>query len=153
MGDTALQVVLWGVQSSDWLAMSGLDRSVFEKPMNVMEIAKLHRDANVFSVMATTDVEGHCLVGYLTYVRKRRSIQVIRVAVDPGCQRQGVATALIRKVERLYPNRDRVIVDVPEDELACQLWLRSCGYHARIVNRPKSTFYRFSYYLACSLSS
>ena len=144
---TTIQVHLWDARPNDYHGMAAVERDVFEHPYGTSDFIRIHRNAHVYTLVATIDPGGNQVVGYLTYQRKKRSIQVTRIAVSPPYQRQGVGTQLLKKVERMYSKRDRIFVDVPEEDLRCQLWLRSCGYFAVVRNVRGRVVYRFSMYL------
>jgi len=50
------------------------------------------------------------LAGLLSYEREGTSVEICRVAVDPGCFRQGIGGALLQYLEDMYPDADRFYV-------------------------------------------
>lgn len=90
------------------------------------------------------------IVGYFGYELGKKSLEVIRLMVHPGYRRQGVASAMLSKLKsKLTPcRRTGLQIDVPEEELASQLLLKSHDFLAtRIIEQDEKTYYRFKYKL------
>jgi ribosomal protein S18 acetylase RimI-like enzyme len=78
-------------------------------------------------------VDGGVPVGYCAIGMYREAYEITRIAVLPDLQRRGIGRILIDDVRaRLHgqkKNRRKLIVaGVPEEDLATQLFFRSCGF-------------------------
>jgi len=82
---------------------------------------------------------GDKVLGFVVYELHKRRLEVLRLGVLPGYRRQGVATALVRKLlSKLSEHRrDRVLLDCPERALGAQLFLRTQGFKARFLRRGR----------------
>jgi ribosomal protein S18 acetylase RimI-like enzyme len=80
------------------------------------------------SVVAMVAEINACAVGWLVYAIEADRLRVLRIAVKPAVRRQGIGTRLLSRLRsRLWERRPEAHIDVPEENLGAQLWLKSCG--------------------------
>lgn len=113
--------------------LTHLDARAGHGPLASLVPAALKQEG-LLVVVATYD---SATTGLLAYRPRRGYLEVVRVAVLPERQRQGVGAALLRRVFGFLKgmDRDRLVANVPDDNLAAQLWLKACGFVALRVNR------------------
>lgn len=72
------------------------------------------------------------VLGFMFYVLTKTYIDLIKFAVHPAFRRERVGSQVVAKlVEKLAAGRRaRIQADVPESDLAAQLFFRSCGFRA-----------------------
>lgn len=71
------------------------------------------------------------ILGYSIHEMVHGGYGLIRLAVDPACQRRGVGRALVNRVmSKLTPDRPRLVASVPDVCLAGHCLLRSAGMRA-----------------------
>lgn len=92
------------------------------------------------------------VVGVMAYRILRDRFEVLHLAVHAECWGGGIGRRLLDRVQgKLGPSRDRVTLDVPDDFLGTQLFLRACGFRATGVDRDGAGYgrdlYRFEHRL------
>lgn len=72
------------------------------------------------------------LVASVMYKLRRRAIQLLRLAVDPDYQRQGIGKAIIERLlsKASAPPRNKIAGWVHERNLPAQLFFRAVGFQA-----------------------
>lgn len=92
------------------------------------------------------------IVGYMVYELRRRSLDVLALAVDPGCRRCGVGRAMVDKLKsKLGADRRWFLrFEVEDRALDAHLFLRSMGCRAYRVVRdahedPSVDMYKFQF--------
>ena len=131
--------------------MLGISDASFDNGWTEDYFLNAMRQRNVFGQVAECNDR---ILGYVLYVLHQRSLHILNLAVHPDCRKQGVGRQLLDKLtSKLRPEyRTRVTVDVPESNLGCHLFLRSCGFRAAKVLRgyfdeTSEDGYRFVYTL------
>jgi ribosomal-protein-alanine N-acetyltransferase len=129
----ARRSVRW-VMRQDLPAILEIERASFPDPWDEGRLVEVLRRQNVAALAA--DSVGR-VVGYLVYELAPGGIEVLRLAVDPDCRRQGVGRQLLAKlVPKLHPHRRRQIgLHVRETNLAGQHFLAAGGFRATGVVR------------------
>ena len=86
------------------------------------------------------------VVGFMVYALHRTSLNVLRFAVDPACQRQGIGTAMVaRLIDKLNrQRRTRIEIDVPDHLLPMHCFLREMGF---VATPSAEDCYRFEWSL------
>ena len=79
--------------------------------------------------------------GFMIYELRESYLKVLSFAVHPEWQRSGCGAAMIGKLKSKLscPRKRKIVIDVPEERLPMQVFLRSQGFRARAANG----FYRF----------
>ena len=85
--------------------------------------------------MAAFDTASGEVLGFAIYQMHEDCYELLNIAVDPLCQRQGVGRALIERIaEKLDPEyRDRIICDVGYEHLAAIRFFRGVGFRSMRV--------------------
>jgi ribosomal-protein-alanine N-acetyltransferase len=87
------------------------------------------------AMVAEAGPEGR-VVGFLLYQNHRGSIEILNVAVHDNVRRRGVATQLIDRLKaKLGPKRDRITLEISEQNLEGQLFFKANGFLATKVIR------------------
>lgn len=76
------------------------------------------------------------VVGFMIYVLKPTSLELINFAVHPGHRRRGVGATLVRKLTSKLTGskRHELVVRISESNLEGQVFLRSQGFLATAVD-------------------
>ena len=79
-------------------------------------------------VAVVAEAEGR-VAGYCVYRLKKRSLELVRMAVLPGRRRHGIGAAMMARLAGKLAEHKRTSLEalVPERMLEAQLFLRSCG--------------------------
>lgn len=103
--------------------------------------------AKVVEILGGGDPE---IAGYVIYQLRKKSIEIIHLAVHPKYRRAGIGRLMLTKIYdgMLKTKRDRIFLYIQETSVATQLWLRACGYRAdKVVHDmycdSKDDAYRF----------
>src|SRR3954464_14081522 len=78
------------------------------------------------------EVDG-TVVGHLVFRTDAEGLTLLNLAVAPYWRRQGIAAAMLHRLDEKQPARVRAVV--PESNLPVQLLLRHAGYQAVRVRR------------------
>lgn len=104
------------------------DEAFGDDAWNRVALEGLITSRNTAGIIAEVD---SVAVGFLVYEIHREHFEIKRVAVRPFYRRKGVASLLVDKViERTSYQRPVVLVEVPEDLLASQLFFSASGFFA-----------------------
>jgi [ribosomal protein S18]-alanine N-acetyltransferase len=108
--------------------------------MGEEEILANMRRPNVIGMVAE---RGQCVRGHVLYRLERSRLVLIDLAVNPADRRLGVGAAMIDKLKgKLRPDRrNRIALDVHEDNLPLQLFLKAQGFVAESVDRENETYH------------
>jgi [ribosomal protein S18]-alanine N-acetyltransferase len=87
------------------------------------------RQRNTIGMVAERDGQ---VVGYMVYELHSKRLHLLNFAVAKSSRRQGVGTAMARKLAGKLSSdrRDRIYLDVRETNLAAQLFFKSAGFRA-----------------------
>lgn len=72
------------------------------------------------------------IVGYMIYELHKNRLHILNFAVHPDCVRQGVGSAMVRRlVGKLTPTRrSRIMLEIREKNLAAQMFFKAQGFRA-----------------------
>jgi ribosomal-protein-alanine N-acetyltransferase len=93
---------------------------------------------------------GDRLLGYMLYRLAKHSIELVRLVIHPGYRKVGVGANLIQRLVSKLSRHKRTFlgVNVSEQDLAAQLFLKACGLLAvRVIPTEDGAVYRFVYML------
>ena len=98
-------------------------------------------------------VRADAVVGYVAMRMHAASLEIVNLAVAPGCRHQAVGSKLVDKVvSRIYSGRrTRVDVAVREGNLPAQLFFKNVGFRATSVSRDHFDNGESAYLMAYSL--
>jgi ribosomal protein S18 acetylase RimI-like enzyme len=86
--------------------------------------------------------------GYIIYRLSKKQMEIIRLATAPDARRRGVGRLLvgelIGKLNGPQSRRDKIVVDVPDCDLAPQWFFRAMGFLAHQLSDAET--YRFEYF-------
>ena len=123
----------------DAAAVTELERVCFEAdawsfPMVVSELTGRER-------MAVVAVEVGAVVGYAITMASGDVVDLLRIAVHPGCRRRGTARALLRAVLDAAETTEaqRMLLEVRVANAAARSFYESAGF-TEIARRPR--YYR-----------
>jgi len=118
------------VRRGDLGDILAIDAAAFATPLNENELLDLLRQRRVGGY--AHECYGRVL-GYAIYEHGRAGAHLLRLAVDPKFRRQGVGTALVQKILSLPDGRRAdITATVRESSLEAALFLRACGFTARL---------------------
>ena len=109
-----------------------IEDQCFRYPWSAEDFSLCLRQKNCIGMVAE---QGELVVGFMIYELHPSKLEIVNFAVGWQWQRQGVGTAMIRKLEnKLSANRRvRVVCQVREGNLDGQLFFRAMGFHAKCV--------------------
>lgn len=102
--------------------------AVLERPWHEQLLAIAIGDCLNFGLIAHRRGE---TVGFAFYRQRTEHITLHYLATHPGFRRQGVATAILRRIQTTHlDRRPHITAVVPDDALAAHLTLRKLGFRA-----------------------
>lgn len=106
----------------------------FEFPWSEEDFIRCLRQRNCIGMVAEHEER---VVGFMIYELHQARLHVLNFAVRADFRRQGVGSAMIRKlVSKLSPQRRRrILLEVRETNLQAQLFFRDVGFRAISVLR------------------
>lgn len=140
MRGPALPVTMRWLIRADLPAVAAIDAASFSEPWSADELLAAIRTTGGSGAVAEDDED---VVGFVIYDLQPARIVVRRLAVTPAFRRRGIGRALLDRVrERLYSSGDRrsIYLEVPEDSLSGQLWLRSLGVPCVRIRRDERVY-------------
>ncbi len=111
-----------------------IDRQDFEFPWIDEDFIRCLRQRNCIGMVA--EHEDH-VVGFMIYELLKSRIHVLNFAVGADYQRRGVGSQLIAKLigKLSAQQRNRVVLEIRETNLAAQLFFRENGFRAVSILR------------------
>lgn len=113
------------------------------EPDDLFKVIK--NENNTCGIVAVDETDfplGFCLYSLLNV----ECFDILHFAVDKAEQRKGVGTALVNKMKnKLNEERFYISVDVPEGNLAAQLFFKEMKFKARLVRNTFEDIIRFKY--------
>ena len=106
----------------------------FEFSWTEEDFIRCLRQRNCIGMVAEYDER---VVGFMVYELHKNRLHILNFAVSPDFQRQGVGTAMVRKlIGKLSPQRrNRILLEIRETNLGAQLFFRDEGFRAISVLR------------------
>lgn len=82
------------------------------------------------------------VVGQMIYELHKNRLQIVSFAVDPDYRRKKVGSQMIAKLRSKLSEqrRNRIVLEVPEESLGMQLFLKRCGFRADSVGNDGYKF-------------
>lgn len=113
-----------------------IERESFADPWGEAEFVQVMRERDVIVLVA----ESRCRVlGFIVYRAEPTCYRILDLAIAKEFRRQRIASALLNRLRsKLAPGRRREVISlVTEENLAAQLFFRSCDARCeQIVRRP-----------------
>lgn len=118
----------------DTEAVLRIERASFDFPWSAGELAAVLWDLRVTAKVAE---HGGCVAGFVIYRSRERTVEVLDLAVHPGCRRAGVGRSLLaHTAEKLTrQGRKQLVAWVNELNLEAQLFFAACGFRATSIRR------------------
>lgn len=93
------------------------------------ELIDLLRDRNTIGLVIEQDDE---ILGFVAYQLSDSHIELLRIGVHLEHRRMGVGTRMLQRLagKIIHSKRDHIACDVPERNLAAQLFLQNSGFEA-----------------------
>lgn len=111
-----------------------IEQEVFEFPWREEEFVRVLRNRNCIGMVA--ELDDH-VVGYMIYELHKNRLHLLNFAVNKGHQRLKIGTRMIAKLTAKLTSqrRSRILLEVRETNLPCQLFFRKQGFRAVSVLR------------------
>lgn len=125
--------VRWMIRR-DLLTVLEIERLSFEFPWTEDDYLSYLRQASCVAMVAEI---GERVVGVMVYELQKVRLLVTNFAVHPDFRRQGVGSAMVRKLESKLSQqrRNEIVLDVRESNLGAQLFFKSQGFYCNEVLR------------------
>lgn len=111
-----------------------IEESSFQYPWSEEEfLACIKKANNIGMVVEVNEV----VVGYMIYEIRKKSIDLLGIAVHPKYRRSGVGGALVNRLisKLVCGRRSRIMVLVRDSNLEAQLFLRNMGFLCTSVEK------------------
>lgn len=111
-----------------------IEKLSFEFPWTEDDYLSYLRQASCVAMVAEI---GERVVGVMVYESQKVRLLVTNFAVHPDFRRQGVGSAMVRKLESKLSQqrRNEIVLDVRESNLGAQLFFKSQGFYCNEVLR------------------
>lgn len=111
-----------------------IESKSFESPWIEEDFFRCLRQRNVIGMVAEHREK---ILGYMIYELHKKSLEILNFAIFPGVRRQGVGTAMVRKLigKLTSHNRSKITINVRESNLPAQLFFKSQDFRAEKVLR------------------
>lgn len=103
-----------------------IEQASFSHPWTFQDFKACLSQRGTFSLVAEY---GSRICGYCVYELRPSYIELVSMAVLPDCRRMGVGSQMLVKLYRqaTYHNRRRLVAQVSERNVGCQLFFRANG--------------------------
>lgn len=131
---TAMKILTRWLIRRDLQTVLDIDRDSFWEPWGEDAFLEKLRQRNCIGMVAVQgEKKNEKIVGFMVYELWKEKLVLLRLAVHPEHRRQGVGRAMLdRLVAKLsLQRRHEAWFEVPEENLAAQLWLRACGWRCQ----------------------
>lgn len=111
-----------------------IENSSFPSTWNEDEFIRCLRQRNCIAMVVE---DGKLIVGFVVFLLKKTTLEIINIAVHPDHRRRGIGSLMLAKMEsKLSVNRrPRAEIVVGETNTRAQIWLRSCRWNCVEVRR------------------
>lgn len=125
-------------------AVLGIDSASYRASMDEEELRRRLRQRYTIGMVAEA---GDDILGFMLYDLHSDWIELQRFAVHPSWRRHGVGREMMAKIidrKLMFPDgrRNRLCINVGDDNLIGHLFLRSCGFRAEVIT---GSDYRFTF--------
>jgi ribosomal-protein-alanine N-acetyltransferase len=120
--------VRWMVRR-DFTQVLAIEESCFEFPWTEEEFRQCLQQPNCLGMVAEYEER---IVGFVIYETPKNRIFITNIAVDPECQRHGIARQMIRKLvsKMIYQRRHKISIEIRETNLPALLCFRALGFRS-----------------------
>ena len=143
--------VRWGI-NSDIESIKDIEETVYGPYENLSkkEIRKLKNLKNVI-ILVVDGGMNRGILGYLIYKINKNNIEILRMAVAPEYQSQGVGRAMMQKIlEKIKPERNEILFNVDDNFTVGHLFLKNFNFNCYDIlwgNNGERDLYLFRYVL------
>lgn len=118
----------------DMPSVLSIESQSFEFAWSEEDFIRCLRQRNCIGMVAEQNEQ---VVGFMVYELHKNRLHVMNIAVDPNCRRQGVGSAMVKKlVSKLsFQRRTRILLEVRETNLPAQLFFKDQDFRAISVLR------------------
>lgn len=111
-----------------------IENALFEFPWGEDDYIRCLRQHNCIGMCADLNDK---VVGMMIYELHKTRLHLLNFAVHPDYQRKKIATAMVNKLiaKLSFDRRNRIMLEVRENNLPAQLFFRSMGFRAVSVLR------------------
>ncbi len=111
-----------------------IERQNFEFPWIDEDFVRCLRQRNCIGMVAEHEDR---VAGFMIYEFLKNRIHVLNFAVDPEYQRRGVGSQMVAKLSAKLSaqQRNRIVLEIRETNLAAQLFFRENGFRAVSILR------------------
>lgn len=110
-------------------AMLKIEKSCFDIPHTASELRAISAPQDCFANVASLSKKKPC--GYVVYRLGKKSIELVRIAVDRNFHRIGIGRKLIASIfEELDVSGVKITAHVRETDFRTQVFLRACAFRA-----------------------
>jgi ribosomal protein S18 acetylase RimI-like enzyme len=138
--DTPVRIC-WADPDHDLPRLVDIERKTASDPWTVKDYRRHLSRHNCIGLVAEA---GGQVLGLAVYELHTTHLKVVKLAVDPDFQGQGIGSRLVATLAgklsyTAYPQRDQLVITVDERHLSAQQFLRSVGFRASEVLRDHIT--------------
>lgn len=114
-----------------------VDAASFEDASTEEHFLRALRQRNVIGIVAENPTNYDQLYGFAVYALHKRKLHVMSLAVGPGYRRRRIGTQLVAKLAGKLSSqrRQRLTINVPDNNMAAHLFLKAQGFEAQEVVR------------------
>jgi ribosomal-protein-alanine N-acetyltransferase len=147
-GDASMVYYVRWMIRNDLAQVMDIETACFAEPWDKEDFRSQLRCRDVIGVVVS-DCE-YSIYAYAIYWLRRRSIEILNLAVDPALQRMGIGTQLIARLKSKLSRdrRVRLIADVAETNLDAQLFFAQHAFGCTEILRKRFATrdaYRFEF--------
>jgi ribosomal-protein-alanine N-acetyltransferase len=126
--------IRWAIRQ-DLPAVMRTENDTFSEPWDEDDFLNILKKRNCIMMVADGGSEATCAMGYVVYELHNHYLTVLNFAVAPVFRRMSIGSQLLAKIQykTLSHRRDRAMLDVPEQMVEMQLFLRARGLKAIAV--------------------
>jgi [ribosomal protein S18]-alanine N-acetyltransferase len=117
----------------DLPAMVAIENASYDMPWSEKDFTQRLRDRNVIGLVA--EAYDHRVVGLMIYELKKKSIEILNIAISPEFRRNGIASMMLDNLKRKLSSirRTRLSLIVREANLNGQLFFQANGFVATSI--------------------
>lgn len=90
----------------------------------------------------------HTILGFMLYYIHKNRIELIKIVSHPNYRRSKIGTAMINKLKSKlsFQRRNKITMEVDENNLTGQLFLKNCGFKCvYILNKDENVKYAMQF--------
>lgn len=133
----------------DMPGVMAIENGSFDFPWEEAEFADCLKSRSVIGLVCERE---DTVVGFIVYELAKGMLYVVNMAVHPAFRHEGVGSQMLKKLfGKLCEKRPDIVIDVREENLECQLFLKANDFNCREILKDHydngESAYRFRYNL------